>query len=48
MEFIVPVTTVFNTAPGLSSIKQELFDNTDVLCLNETEVHNTTLDNTYA
>ena len=30
--------TILNTAPGLKGLSQEYFQNTDILCLNETEV----------
>ena len=29
--------TIFNTAPGVKGLSQEYFQNTDILCLNETE-----------
>ena len=32
------VTTIFNTAPGVKSLGPDHFSNTDILCLNETEV----------
>ena len=32
------VTTIFNTAPGVKSLSPDHFSNTDILCLNETEV----------
>ena len=30
--------TILNTAPGVKGLSQEYFQNTDILCLNETEV----------
>ena len=30
--------TILNTAPGVKGLTQEYFQNTDILCLNETEV----------
>ncbi len=32
------VLTILNTAPGVKGLEREYFENTDVLCLNETEV----------
>ena len=32
------VKTLFNAAPGQSGLGEEFFTNTDILCVNETEV----------
>ena len=36
-------STIFNTAPGVKSLGPNHFNNTDILCLNETEVSPHTL-----
>ncbi len=36
--FYLVVTTLFNAAPGQAGLKDDFFTNTDILCVNETEV----------
>lgn len=35
---VIIVTTLFNPAPGVTELPEEVYNNTDILCLNETEV----------
>ena len=32
------VITIFNAAPGQAGLEDEFYKNTDILCVNETEV----------
>lgn len=36
--YFLPALTILNTAPGVESLSEEFYSNTDILCLNETEV----------